>query len=174
MNAVFSESPWGRVSGCGPCPRQGNGREGETMMKKSVVAVAALCVCGSVWLAGCSKQRQAPVEEAAADKAGAVLDLTDETFDAAVAEGVVLVDFWAPWCPPCRVQGPLVDEAAGLIGDAAKVAKVNVDIGKKSAQKFGVQSIPTLIVFKDGKPVKQFVGVTQPGELVAAVKAAKE
>jgi len=145
------------------------------MMKKSVV-MAAVCACGSLWIAGCSRQQAAaPAAEAGAEaQAGAVLDLTDETFDAAVAKGVVLVDFWAPWCPPCRVQGPLVDEAAGLIGDAAKVAKVNVDIGKKSAQKFGVQSIPTLIVFKDGKPVKQFVGVTQPGELAAAVKAAKE
>lgn len=138
-------------------------------MKKSVM-MAAVCVCGSLWIAGCSRQ---PAAGPAAAGAGAVLDLTDETFDAAVAKGVVLVDFWAPWCPPCRVQGPLVDQAAGLIGDAAVVAKVNVDIGKKSAQKFGVQSIPTLIVFKDGKPVKQFVGVTQPDELVAAMKAAQ-
>ena len=86
----------------------------------------------------------------------------------------MLVDFWAPWCGPCRMQGPLVETVAGRLGKTAKVAKVNVDQASQTAQKFGVQSIPTLIVLKDGKPFKPFVGVTQPDELIAAVKAALE
>jgi thioredoxin 1 len=100
------------------------------------------------------------------------VQLDDSSFDAATASGVVLVDFWAPWCPPCRQQLPLVDKAAELLKGVAKVAKLNVDEGQKTAAKFNVASIPTLIVFKDGKEVKKFVGVTQPEVLVEAVKAA--
>lgn len=135
-------------------------------MKRTVFASLWALALGVVLVAGCGVQAPAPAES------GKVQALTDETFDAAVAQGVVLVDFWAPWCGPCRIQGPLVDQTAGLLGDTAKVAKLNVDVGQKTAQKFGIQSIPTLIVFKDGKPAKQFVGVTQPDTLAAAVKAA--
>jgi thioredoxin 1 len=145
-------------------------------MKEMLTARAWLCGC--LLLATCSCQKTTPEGEGAspgeAAAHGKVDNLTDATFDQAVAQGVVLVDFWAPWCGPCRIQGPLVEKAAGLLGDTAKVAKLNVDVGNGTAQKFGIQSIPTLIVFKDGKPAKKFVGVTQPAELVAAVKAALE
>ena len=94
-------------------------------------------------------------------------------FAAQTAQGVMLVDFWAPWCGPCRRQGPIVEQVAEQLGAAAKIAKVNVDEAPKTAQKFGIESIPTLIVFKDGKPVKQFEGLTQAADLVAAIKAAQ-
>ena len=134
------------------------------------------CVLGCVLLAGC-EQAVAPgagtAEAGAAQTASPVAELNDMNFAAQTAQGVVLVDFWAPWCGPCRTQGPIVEKLAGVLGGQAKVAKVNVDNAPETAKKFGIRSIPTLIVFKDGKPGKQFVGVTQADALVAAVKAAQ-
>ena len=97
------------------------------------------------------------------------LDLNDATFDEAVKDGTVLVDFWAPWCGPCRMQAPILDEVAEKVGDAATIAKVNVDESPGVAARFGIRSIPSLIVFKDGQPVKQFVGVQQASVLADAL-----
>ena len=76
------------------------------------------------------------------------------------SEKPVLVDFWAPWCGPCRMQGPLVEKLAEEMGEVAEVGKVNSDEQGEIAAHYGIRSIPTLIVFKNGKPTKQFVGVT--------------
>ena len=140
-------------------------------MKKLLTVMAVLA---AVMISGCNKSSSndsASDSTAAAEKS--LLQVADDSnFDAIIAQGVVLVDFWAPWCPPCRVQLPLVEKAAEQLDGKAKVVKLNVDEGKQAAAKFGVSSIPTLIVFKDGKEVKKFVGVTQPDELIAAVNAA--
>ncbi len=101
-----------------------------------------------------------------------VKELTDADFDSVISTGVVLVDFWAPWCGPCRMQGPILEEVAAAVGDKAVIAKVNVDDNTQSAGKFGVQSIPTLILFKDGQVVRQFVGVQQKEDLVQAIENA--
>ncbi|OGV70958.1 MAG: thioredoxin [Lentisphaerae bacterium RIFOXYB12_FULL_65_16] len=98
------------------------------------------------------------------------LELTSATFDDAIKTGTVLVDFWAPWCGPCRMQAPILDQVAQEVGDAAKVAKVNVDEAQDIAAKFGVRSIPTLIIFKNGKEFKKFVGLQQAAALVTALK----
>ena len=141
-------------------------------MQKTVFLAGLLAVV--MMFSGCDKFSSGgtSVNEESESKNSLVLSLDDSSFDAAIASGVVLVDFWASWCPPCRKQLPLVDKAAEQLAGKAKVAKVNVDKGKKTATRFGVQSIPTLIIFKDGKEVKKFVGLTQPDELVAAVNAA--
>jgi len=98
------------------------------------------------------------------------VELTEATFDAAIASGTVLVDFWAPWCGPCRMQTPILDDVAEQLGDQATIAKVNVDDAPGVAAKYGIRSIPTLIVFKDGQPAQQFVGVQQAPTLVAALQ----
>lgn len=101
-----------------------------------------------------------------------VLEIGDSNFAETVKTGVTLVDFWAPWCGPCRMQGPIVDKVAGKVAGKAKVAKVNVDDGTRTAAQYGIRSIPTTIVFKDGKPVQQFVGVQSEAQLVAAIEKA--
>lgn len=98
--------------------------------------------------------------------AGEVIDLTNETFDAAVGGGVSLVDFWAPWCGPCKMQTPILEQqVAPAVAGRAKVCKVNVDDAKDLAVRFGVKSIPALLVFKDGQMVKRLTGL-QRGELL--------
>ena len=86
----------------------------------------------------------------------AVINLTRDNFEAEVTEfkGTVLVDFWASWCMPCKMLSPVVDEVAEEV-TSAKVAKVNVDEQQSLAARFNVMSIPTLIVFKDGKEVRR-------------------
>ena len=96
-----------------------------------------------------------------------------EEFNKEIATGVVLVDFWAPWCPPCRRQGPIVDEVGEKAKAYGKVIKLNVDDAPAVASKFGIRSIPTLIIFKDGEIQKQFQGLTKADALIAAMKAAE-
>ena len=78
------------------------------------------------------------------------MELQVSNFDAEIRQGVTLVDFWAPWCGPCRMQGPILDSVAEKVGSKAKIGKVNIDDATSVAVKFGIVSIPTLIIFKDG------------------------
>lgn len=89
----------------------------------------------------------------------AIVNVTDQSFKGEVeGTGTVLVDFWAPWCGPCKMIAPVLEEINQEVGDKVKIAKVNVDENPESASRFGVMSIPTLIVFKDGQPVDKIVG----------------
>ncbi len=98
-----------------------------------------------------------------------VINLTDDSFEKTVAQGTVLIDFWAPWCMPCRMQGPILEKVAGRIGETAKICKMNVDEEQLTAQKFRITSIPTLLLFKNGQVVRQFVGVQDENTLVSAI-----
>lgn len=90
----------------------------------------------------------------------AEVTFTDDNFEAEVknAQGVVLVDFFATWCGPCKMMAPVIDELSNEFEGKAKIGKLDVDENNKSASEFGVQSIPTLILFKDGKEVDRMIG----------------
>ena len=91
-------------------------------------------------------------------------------FEAAIKAGVALVDFWAEWCGPCKMIGPILEEVANDLGDEATVAKVNIEDAQELAVKYNVRSIPAIFVFKDGEVVNQFVGVQDKQTLIKAVK----
>ena len=87
------------------------------------------------------------------------LNLNKDNFEQSISSGVALVDFWAEWCGPCKMQLPIIEEFSSEMKGKATIGKVNVDEELELAQSFGIQSIPTLILFKDGKPVKKLVGL---------------
>ena len=87
-------------------------------------------------------------------------EITDATFSQEISEGLVLVDFWAPWCGPCRMQAPILDQLSQKYHETElKITKLNVDDNPQTAASFGVMSIPTLLFFKDGELVEKRVGV---------------
>lgn len=99
------------------------------------------------------------------------IEFKDDNFEEEVEKfpGVVLVDFWAVWCGPCQVMGPIIDEVAKEIGGKAKVGKVNVDESPKTAEKFGIMSIPTLVLFKNGQEMSRLSGVQSKETLVEEI-----
>ena len=89
---------------------------------------------------------------------GKYIELTQDNFDATVSSGISMVDFWAPWCGPCRMLAPVIDELATDFEGKANICKVNTDEQQDLAVKFGVRSIPTIVFIKDGEVVDQMVG----------------
>ncbi len=103
-------------------------------------------------------------------------EITDNEFEQEVIKSTqpVLVDFWAPWCGPCRQIAPMIDEITSENEGSAKVVKINIDDSPKAAQDYGVSSIPTLMVFKDGEVVERFVGGQPKAKLQEALDSHKK
>lgn len=101
-----------------------------------------------------------------------VLKLTSENFENEVkkSEKTVIVDFYADWCGPCKMMAPIIDKVAEELGDSVKVGKVNTDENMDLAEEYGIMSIPTIMIFKNGQVDKVFNGVTDKNELLDAVK----
>jgi len=99
--------------------------------------------------------------------------VTDESFETDVekANGLTVVDFWATWCAPCRMIAPILDQLATEYAGKVKVTKLDVDQNVRTATRFNVRSIPTLLFFKDGKPVDQIVGAVPKARIDAAIRA---
>ena len=98
-----------------------------------------------------------------------IAELKDDDFKETIGSGTVLVDFWAPWCGPCKAQGPALEKLANENDGKYKIAKVNVDDAPNTASEYGIMSIPTLLVFKDGKEVKRFSGLQKEDTLKEAL-----
>ncbi len=101
----------------------------------------------------------------------AVENLTKENFDEKTGTGVALIDFWAPWCGPCRMLTPVMEELDKELGDDVTFGKINVDEQSELAQKFEVRSIPAVFIMKDGKTVDVHVGVKSKQEYITALQA---
>lgn len=100
--------------------------------------------------------------------------ISDASFDADVlkSDTPVLVDFWAEWCGPCRMVAPILDEVSGELGEKIKIVKLNVDENPETASKYGIMSIPTLLLFKDGKIASRQVGAAPKAKLVQWINGA--
>lgn len=101
-----------------------------------------------------------------------ILTLTDHNFQQQTKGKVVLVDFWAAWCAPCRMMAPVLNDISEELSGDKKVGKINVEEQQALAQRFNVRNIPTLILFKDGKEVKRFVGIKQKDFLINEIQNA--
>ena len=103
--------------------------------------------------------------------AGKVIELDDKAFDKVVhnSQEPVLVDFWAPWCGPCKMIAPIIEEIADSYETKAKICKLNTDDARDSAMEFGINAIPTIILFKDGQVEKKWVGLTSKKDISAAI-----
>ena len=100
-----------------------------------------------------------------------ILTLTDKNFQQQTKNKVVLVDFWAEWCPPCKMMAPVLNEVADELNGNSHVGKLNIEQYQSMAQQFNVRSVPTLILFKNGKEVKRFVGIKQKDFLLKEINS---
>lgn len=102
-----------------------------------------------------------------------IVEVSDNSFDSEIikAEKPAVVDFWAPWCGPCKAIGPVIEDLAGTYGDQVKFAKCNVDDNPITPGKYGIKAIPTLIFFKEGKVVDQITGMVAKSKLEDTLKA---
>lgn len=100
-----------------------------------------------------------------------ILTLTDKNFQQQTKNKVVIVDFWAAWCAPCRMMAPILNDVANELSGNSAVGKINIEEQKSLADKFNVRSIPTLILFQNGKEVKRFVGIKQKDFILKEINA---
>ena len=134
-----------------------------------------LVIALAIWL-GFSFYRRFKMTSSASSKPDSekLTILSDATFKKQISKGVSLVDFWAGWCTPCKIQGPVVSELADEMSDKAKICKLDVQRNQRIPGELGIRNIPTIMIFKDGKMVSKFVGVKTKSVLMKGLKSALE
>lgn len=133
---------------------------------KLILPVALLGVVLLFFIYRMYKMRHLLTSDNGPETSEHTLIITDANFEKTIAKGVTLIDFWAPWCGPCRIQGPIVNDLANHMAGKAKIGKLDVDQNKKVSAKLGVRNIPTIFIFKEGEIVKQLVGVKPKQTLI--------
>jgi len=127
-----------------------------------IIAIAAgsnLCCSGKI--------ERSPDLQYTNEKKGEVINLNESNFDEKTSAGFVLVDFWATWCRPCRMQAPIIEEVSREVSEKAVICKLDIDQNPSVAGRYGIQSIPTIILFKNGKAVTQLTGLTSKEDIIS-------
>jgi len=138
-------------------------------MKGLIIAVVVIAVVAVLIIRSYNKMKNAP---AVADSE-LIEHLTAQNFAHKTKNGIVLVDFWADWCMPCKMMAPILNEVAGAMEGTATIYKLNVDEQQQVAAKYGIRNIPTMILFKDGKEVERIIGVKQKDYIISSINRAK-
>ncbi len=139
-------------------------------MKTTIIIISILVVSlGGLYLLAKNKLKNIP----AVDNSEKIIILTDKNFQYQTKNKVVLVDFWAEWCAPCRMMAPVLNDVADELTGNAYVGKVNVEQYQSLAQKYQIRNIPTMILFKDGKEVTRYIGIKNKEYLIQKIDKVK-
>jgi thioredoxin 1 len=139
-------------------------------MKGLIIALVVIGVVVILFMRSYSKMKNTP---AVADSE-LIEHLTAQNFAHKTKSGVVLVDFWADWCMPCKMMAPILNDVAAATEDKATVYKLNVDEQRQVAAKYGIRNIPTMILFRDGKEVERIIGVKQKDYIISSIERARQ
>jgi thioredoxin 1 len=138
-------------------------------MKILIIAIAVIAVLAVLLLRSYNKMKNTP----AVEDSELIEHLTAQNFANKTKSGVVLVDFWAAWCMPCKMMAPILNEVAVATEDQAKLYKLNVDEQQQIAAQYGIRNIPTMILFKDGKEVERIIGVKPKESIISSIQKAQ-
>jgi thioredoxin 1 len=138
-------------------------------MKGLIIALVVIAVVVILFMRSYNRMKNAP---AVADSE-LIEHLTAQNFDHKTKKGVVLVDFWADWCMPCKMMAPILNDVAEATDGTATIYKLNVDEQQQIAAQFGIRSIPTMILFQDGKEVERIIGVKSKEAVIASINKAR-
>jgi len=135
-------------------------------MKGLIIAAVVIAVLAVLVIRSYNKMKNAP----AAEDSSLIEHLTAQNFAHKTKNGVVLVDFWADWCMPCKMMAPILNDVAVATEDKATIYKLNVDEQQQIAAKYGIRNIPTMILFKDGREVERIIGVKPKDYIVSSIQ----
>lgn len=139
-------------------------------MKGLIIAIVVVAALAFLAIRAWNKMKNTPV----AEDSHLIEQLTEQNFNNKIKKGVVLVDFWADWCMPCKMMAPILNGVAEATEGKASIYKLNVDEYQQVAAKYGIRNIPTMILFKDGKEFERLVGMKSKEALMSSIEKAKK